>query len=221
MQFSEDYPIQTMLESIDRHFSETAAYTGYDKMPVRIRAAIAATPRHLFVPAAERSQAYRDCPLPIGDGQTISQPFIVALMTTLLRPDAGDKVLEIGTGCGYQAAVLAQLVDSVYTVEIVEPLARAAKQRLASMQLHNVYCSLGNGSVGVAEHAPFDSVIVTAAAPSVPDALVNQVCSGGRIVLPLGEPGYPQQLTLLTRKSNGELGHQDVLPVQFVPFTGL
>ncbi len=213
--------MEAMLRAIDQHFKETAAYTGYEKMPARIRAAIAATPRHLFVPADLQSQAYGDYPLPIGNGQTISQPFIVALMTTLLQPEPGDKVLEIGTGCGYQAAVLARLVDSVYTVEIVEPLARAAKKQLASMGLSNVYCSCANGGAGLDDHAPFDSVIVTAAAASVPQALVDQLRPGGRIVLPLGEAGYRQQLTLLTKSSNSKLDRRDVLAVQFVPFTGL
>ena len=212
--------MRTMLETIDRHFNETAACTGLDAMPSEVRAAIAATPRHLFVPEAERFRAYRDCPLPIGLGQTISQPFIVALMTALLRPGRGDRVLEVGTGCGYQAAVLAQLVESVYTLEIVEPLAVAANALLASMQLENGYCSCKNGSVGDAEHAPFDSIIVTAAAADVPAALIQQLRPGGRIVIPLGVPGHAQQLTLLTKSPSGELGRRAVLAVQFVPFTG-
>lgn len=212
--------MRAMLETIDRHFYETAACTGYDAMPTAVCAAIAATPRHLFVPEADKSQAYRDCPLPIGLGQTISQPFIVALMTTLVRPGPGDRVLEVGTGCGYQAAVLAQLVDSVYTLEIVEPLADAAKKLLASMQLDNVYCSCKNGSAGDAEHAPFDSIIVTAAAADVPDALIQQLRPGGRIVIPVGVPGHGQQLTLLTKSPSGEVGRREVLAVQFVPFTG-
>lgn len=216
----DDSLMQAMLEAIDHHFRETAATTGYDRMPPEVRAAIAAIPRHRFVPPASRREAYRDSPLPIGFGQTISQPFIVALMTTLLRPNPGDRVLEVGTGCGYQAAVLAKLVDQVFTVEIVAPLARAANELLASLKLANVSCISGNGNAGLAEHAPFDSVIITAAAGSVPDAIVSQVRPGGRIVMPLGEPGSRQQLTVLTRSAGGELRRQEVLPVQFVPFTG-
>lgn len=221
METSNERYMQAMLETIDRHFHETAASTGFGSMPSRVRAAIAATPRHRFVPGAGLNDAYADRPLAIGFGQTISQPFIVAMMTALLQSRWGDKVLEIGTGCGYQAAVLSQLVDHVYTMEIIAPLARRAEQLLAAMELQNVTVVCGNGSAGLTQYAPFDGAIITAAIPIVPAAIISQVRPGGLIVMPLGEPGFGQQLTVLSRSSVGAPDRKDVFAVNFVPFTGV
>jgi protein-L-isoaspartate(D-aspartate) O-methyltransferase len=211
---------QSMLEVIDQHFRATAVSTGKWKLSPAIRDAIAATPRDQFVPAALQPSAYTDSALPIGCKQTISQPFIVALMTELLEPEAQDKVLEIGTGSGYQAAVLARLVSHVYSMEIVEPLARLARECLQAIEVDNVSVVAGNGAEGLPQYAPFDKVIITAASPEIPAAIVAQLRPGGRIVVPLGEAGYGQQLAVLEKTAGGELQRRDVLAVTFVPFTG-
>ena len=211
---------QSMLEVIDQHFRATAASTGKGRLSPAIRNAIAATPRDQFVPAAQQPSAYGDSALPIGCRQTISQPFIVALMTELLEPDPRDKILEIGTGSGYQAAILARLVSHVYSVEIVEPLARLARDRLQAIAVSNVTVVAGNGAEGLPQYAPFDKVIITAASPEIPAAIVEQLRPGGRIVAPLGEAGYGQQLAVLEKSASGELRQRDVLGVTFVPFTG-
>jgi protein-L-isoaspartate(D-aspartate) O-methyltransferase len=173
-------------------------------------------PRHLFVPAGEADNAYEDRPLPIGDGQTISQPYIVALMTELLEPKKGDRVLEVGTGSGYQAAVLAEIVDTVFTIEILEGLAVQAKERLRSMKYRNVFVKRGDGYQGWPEHAPFDGIIVTAAAADIPEPLVQQLSDGGRMVIPAGEAWAVQELLLLEKK-DGKITTREVLPVRFVP----
>lgn len=175
-------------------------------------------PRHRFVPPEYRSQAYADYPLPIGYGQTISQPYIVALMTQLLDPKPTDRVLEIGTGCGYQAAVLAEIVREVYTVEIIPELAEQATRRLAELGYTNVFTRQGDGYYGWPEHAPYDGIIVTAAAPEVPPPLIEQLAEGGRMVLPLGSsPGY-QDLWLL-EKRGGKIYRTNYGGVLFVPLT--
>ena len=175
------------------------------------------TPRHRFVPPAVRSLAYADNPLPIGHGATISQPYIVALMTELLDPNKNQRVLEIGTGSGYQAAVLAQLLKHVYTIEIVPELAEEARARLARLGYRNVEVRSGDGYLGWPEAAPFDAIIVTAAAPRIPEPLKQQLKDGGRLVLPVGDE-Y-QELILVTR--HGSLyDERRVLPVRFVPMTG-
>ena len=175
-------------------------------------------PRHLFVPDGLRAEAYVDHPLPIGQGQTISQPYIVALMTELLALDRSQKVLEIGTGSGYQAAVLAELVDSVYTIEIRDELARQARDLLGSLGYENVHVRVGNGYRGWPEEAPFDAIIVTASPPEIPDALVEQLKVGGRMVVPVGA-GAVQDLELLTKTEDGVLA-KDIIPVRFVPMIG-
>jgi protein-L-isoaspartate(D-aspartate) O-methyltransferase len=175
-------------------------------------------PRHEFVPVNLRAQAYGDFPLPIGHGQTISQPFIVAFMTEKLEPKPTDKVLEIGTGSGYQAAVLSELVSNVYTIEIVEPLARRAEADLKRLNYTNVFVRAGDGYKGWPEAAPFDAVIVTCAPENVPDPLVEQLKEGGRMVIPVGASGY-QELYLL-RKNKGKVEREAILPVRFVPMTG-
>ncbi|MEW6014880.1 MAG: protein-L-isoaspartate(D-aspartate) O-methyltransferase [Candidatus Zixiibacteriota bacterium] len=174
-------------------------------------------PRHLFVPKEEREQAYSDGPLPIGHNQTISQPYIVAIMTELLGLDSTSKVLEIGTGSGYQAAVLGEIADSVYTIEIVKPLAERAAQILDSLGYKNIFVRAGDGYQGWPEAAPFDAVIVTAAAPKIPQPLIDQLKTGGRLVIPVGE--LSQELYLVTKNEEGIL-KQSIIPVRFVPMTG-
>jgi protein-L-isoaspartate(D-aspartate) O-methyltransferase len=184
----------------------------------RVLAAMGKVPRHEFVPEASRHDAYGDFPLPIGYGQTISQPYIVAFMTEQLVPKATDKVLEVGTGSGYQAAVLAELVAEVYTIEIVEPLAIRAEKDLRRLGYRNVRVGHGDGYQGWPEAAPFDAIIVTCAPERVPEPLVEQLKDGGRMIIPVG-PAGDQQLILL-RKQAGRLQRQSVLPVRFVPMTG-
>ena len=179
--------------------------------------AMLTVPRHLFVPERYRDEAYKDHPLPIGESQTISQPYIVALMTDLLKPDAHDKILEIGTGSGYQAAVLGELVDEVYTVEIVEPLAKRSAALLDSLGYNNIVCRCGDGYIGWEEHAPYDGIIVTCAPPYIPQPLIEQLADGGRMVIPVGE--FYQELYLI-EKEGETLTHIRVIPVRFVPMTG-
>ncbi len=177
-------------------------------------------PRHEFVPAKLHAVAYQNRPLPIGHGQTISQPYIVALMTDLLDVDGDDVVLEVGTGSAYQAAVLAELADKVYTMEIVEPLANAAKDRLARLGYDNVETRFGDGYYGWPEKAPFDAVIVTAAANHIPPPLVEQLRPGGRLVIPVGERFAIQHLLLVHKLDDGRITVRQILPVRFVPLTG-
>ena len=183
--------------------------------------AMRAVPRHLFVPEAERDYAYGDFPLPIGYGQTISQPYIVALMTDLLELKEGDKVLEIGTGSGYQAAILAEMPGvEVYTLEIVPALAESACQRLESLGYITVHCKQGDGYYGWPEHAPFDAIIVTAAPDHMPQPLADQLAEGGRMVIPIGPPGGYQTLWKFVKQPDGELQALNMGGVAFVPFTG-
>ena len=172
------------------------------------------TPRHLFVPEYLERNAYIDRPLPIGEEQTISQPYIVALMTELLRLTGKEKVLEIGTGSGYQAAVLSPLVKEVYTIEIVESLAESAKERLINLGYDNVIVKWGDGYKGWPEHAPFDCVIVTAAPEYIPKALVEQLKIGGRLVIPVGS--FYQELKVITKAKDG-IKEESIIPVRFVP----
>jgi len=180
---------------------------------------MAKVPRHLFVPEAVRAEAYEDHPLPIGYGQTISQPYIVAYMTELLEPRPADKALEVGTGSGYQAAVLGELVKEVYTIEIVEPLGLRARETLRNLGYTNVHVRIGDGYKGWPEAAPFDCIIVTCAPDHVPPPLIEQLREGGRMVIPVGGFLGGQQLVLL-KKEGGELIRKATLPVVFVPMTG-
>ena len=181
--------------------------------------AMTEVPRHEFVPEALRPHAYADGPLPIGHGQTISQPFIVAYMTQALELSKEDTVLEVGTGSGYQAAILGKLAKEVYTIEIVPPLAESARNILAKLGFQNVHVKLGDGYLGWPEAAPFDAIIVTCAPDRVPEPLVSQLKEGGRLVIPVGEAGGVQKLILL-RKKNGEISKTSMLDVRFVPMTG-
>jgi len=180
---------------------------------------MAAVPRHLFVEEEQRDAAYADHPLPIGEGQTISQPYVVALMTEVLKLKPTDRVLEIGTGSGYQAAVLAGIVKEVYTIEIRQALAERATKRLKDLGYRNVQVAYGDGYYGWKEYAPFDAIIITAFANHVPPPLLRQLKEGGRLVLPLGNTFYYQTLTLLTKKK-GETEVRQIIPVSFVPMTG-
>ena len=192
---------------------------GRDIRDQRVLEAMRTVPRHEFVPGNVRAQAYQDTPLPIGHGQTISQPFIVAYMTELLDPDPGERVLEVGTGSGYQAAILSRLVGEVYTIEIVEPLGERAREALAAAGCANVHVRLGDGYRGWPEAAPFDSIIVTCAPDHVPQPLVDQLKEGGRLVIPVGDDRDVQKLVVL-RKTGGKVQRESVLPVRFVPMTG-
>jgi protein-L-isoaspartate(D-aspartate) O-methyltransferase len=183
----------------------------------RVLAAMAKVPREEFVPSESRVASYEDGPLPIGYGQTISQPYIVAFMTEQLRPKPSDRVLEIGTGSGYQAAILAELVSDVYSIEIVEPLAKNAEATLQRLGYKNVHLKIGDGYKGWPETAPFDAIIVTCAPDKVPQPLVDQLKDGGRMVIPVGDK-FAQQLYLLEKK-NGQLKQSATLPVRFVPMT--
>ena len=183
----------------------------------RVLAAMRSVPRHLFVPRALLADAYADHPLPIGSEQTISQPYIVAFMTEALGLQGGDRVLEIGTGSGYQAAVLSGIVKNVFTIEIVEALAAEAKERLARLGYSNVQVRAGDGYLGWPEEAPFDAIMVTAAAPRIPEPLKQQLKDGGRLVIPVGD--VEQELILLTKRG-ARFEERRVLPVRFVPMTG-
>ena len=182
-------------------------------------AAMAKVPRHRFVPATYGALSYANRPLPIGHGQTISQPYIVALMTELLDTKPGDTVLEIGTGSGYQAAVLAELVDRVYSIEIIEPVGKNAAALLQQLGYKNIETRIGDGYNGWPERAPFDAIIVTAAAPQVPPALVAQLKPGGRMVIPVGGEGEVQFLHVMVKQADGSISTQRSLPVRFVPLT--
>jgi protein-L-isoaspartate(D-aspartate) O-methyltransferase len=209
-----------MIDAICRDARQTAAFTGRAAISPAVLAAMRAVPRDAFVPDAAAPYAWENVPLGIGHGQTISQPFIVALMTDLLEPGPSDRVLEIGTGSGYQAAVLAELVRDVYSVEIIPALAEAAAARLAGLGYDRVRVKVGDGWHGWPEAAPFQGIILTAVGEEVPPALIEQLAPGGRMVLPLGPRHGAQVLVVLTRQEDGTLTSRDVLPVQFVPLTG-
>jgi protein-L-isoaspartate(D-aspartate) O-methyltransferase len=206
-----------LLAEIEAEAAETAPLTGRARFAPKVMAALAAVPRHCFVARRDQAAAYDNRPLGIGYGQTISQPFIVAIMTDLLDLQPEDRVLEIGTGCGYQTAVLAELAAFVYSLEAVRPLAEAAEQRLAALGYRNVAVRCGDGYRGWPEAAPFDAVIVTAAAPEIPPHLVEQLKAGGRMVLPVGAAGTTQSLYRCVKQPDGRLAVDNVLPVAFVP----
>ncbi len=206
-----------LIGEIDAMYAATRAETGLAAMSPAVRAAMARVERHRFVPASERERAYGNYPLPIGAGQTISQPYIVALSTDLIDPQPGQTVLEIGTGSGYQAAVLAEIVGQVYSVELIEDLGRSAAKRLAAAGYANVEVRIGDGYAGWPEKAPFDGIVVTAAAPQVPPALVDQLKPGGRMVIPVGASHAAQELLVLTKRADGGVDQKRVLPVRFVP----
>jgi protein-L-isoaspartate(D-aspartate) O-methyltransferase len=206
-----------MVAEVDAMYAETRSETGLPAMSPAVRAALGKVERHRLVPASQAGAAYRNHPLPIGSGQTISQPYIVALSTDLLNPKVDDVVLEVGTGSGYQAAVLAEVVKQVYSIELIESLGKSAAARLAEMGYRNVEVRIGDGYAGWPEKAPFDAIVVTAAAPQVPPALVAQLKTGGRLVIPVGGSMDIQYLKVLTKRADGGYYEKRVLPVRFVP----
>lgn len=208
-----------LIEEIERNVRETKHYTGKGRLDKSVMRAMATVARHEFVPSRWQDQSYENSPLPIGEGQTISQPYIVALMTDLADVSAESIVLEVGTGSGYQAAVLAEIVDHVYTIEIVEPLGRRAADTLERLGYDNVTVRIGDGYRGWPELAPFDAIIVTAAPEKVPAPLIDQLKIGGRLVVPVGARNRSQSLQVLEKGPAGEIRTTDVLPVAFVPFT--
>lgn len=207
-----------LLREIDQEIRLTASITGQEHLDPAVRRAIATVRRHHFVPGSEQSLAYANQPLPIGHRQTISQPFIVAIMTNLLRIRPDDTVLEVGTGSGYQAAVLSRIAKDVYSIEVIEALASSAAARLKRLGYHNVEVRTGDGARGWPEHAPYNGIIVTAAAPAVPPELVDQLAPGGRLVAPVGD-GIGQDLILLEKSADGNITRRVILPVAFVPLT--
>lgn len=195
----------------------------FGRTPVKDEAVLRAmrtVPRHQFVPEGSRQQAYSDHPLPIGSGQTISQPYIVGFMTEALRPKPNHVILEIGTGSGYQAAVLAEIADKVYSIEIVPELGRRAAALLEDLDYENVQVRIGDGYLGWPEHAPFDGIIVTAAPDHIPQPLIDQLKPGGRLVIPVGPEGRTQTLLVIEKQKDGSLTRQELMLVRFVPFTG-
>lgn len=208
-----------MIREIEVMVSDTRDYTGKEALAKDVITAMGEVPRHEFVPASLRDYAYFNQALPIGHGQTISQPYIVALMTDLAGIDKNSVVLEVGTGSGYQAAVLSRLARHVYTIEIVEPLGQEAKQTLERLGYDNVTVRIGDGYNGWAEHAPFDTILVTAAPERLPQPLLEQLKPGGRLIIPVGRAGAVQSLRIVEKDESGEIQEKDVLPVAFVPLT--
>jgi protein-L-isoaspartate(D-aspartate) O-methyltransferase len=209
-----------LVREIEQDVVNTRAQTGRRQLESRVMEVIGQVPRHEFVPAGMQSRAYYNRPLPIGHGQTISQPYIVALMTDMLDPEPGDSVLEIGTGSGYQAAVLAELVREVRSIEIIRPLGEQAAARLQRLGYGNVETRVGDGYYGWPEQAPYDSIIVTAASSHIPPPLVEQLKPGGVMLIPVGAQFQVQQLTRVTKSVDGEVTTRAFLPVRFVPLTG-
>jgi protein-L-isoaspartate(D-aspartate) O-methyltransferase len=209
-----------MVEAIAAMQDSTSEALERDTIDPRVLQAMATVPRHVLVPEALRSAAYENRPLPIGHGQTISQPYIVALMTDLLTLQPGERVLEIGTGSGYQAAVLAELGMQVYSIEIIEPLGELARTNLARLGYDDVEVRIGDGYYGWEEQAPFDAIIVTAAASHIPPPLIRQLRPGGHMIIPVGSRFLVQQLVLVDKDEDEEVTTRQVLPVRFVPLTG-
>jgi protein-L-isoaspartate(D-aspartate) O-methyltransferase len=209
-----------MVREIEQMAAMTTAETGQPGVDPQVLAAMRKVERQLFVPRAQERHGYENRPLPIGHGQTISQPYIVALMTDLLDPQPHHIVLEVGTGSGYQAAVLAELVKRVYTIEIIEPLGRDAKERLARLGYRNAEVKVADGYYGWPEHGPFDAIAVTAAATHVPPPLIKQLKPGGKMVIPVGASFLTQYLLLVEKQRDGSVTTRQILPVRFVPLTG-
>jgi protein-L-isoaspartate(D-aspartate) O-methyltransferase len=208
-----------MMEEVLADIALEAPYTGNSTLSTSVMEAMQKVERHLFVPASLIMSAYLNRPLPIGYGQTISQPLIVAMMTELMQVKDSDKVLEIGTGSGYQAAVLGEIAKSVYSIEIIRPLGEQAAERLKSLGYNNVHVRISDGYYGWPEVSPFDAIIVTAAASHVPPALLKQLKPGGRILIPLGMHFMTQYLMLIEKQMDGSVTSRQILPVRFVPFT--
>jgi protein-L-isoaspartate(D-aspartate) O-methyltransferase len=211
---------QGMIDDIEREVRLTSEMIGRNRLAAKVMSAMASTPRDKFIPKTQLEFAYNNGPLSIGCGQTISQPYIVALMTDLLQLEDDHVVLEIGTGSGYQAAILSQLCKQVYSIEYVPELAELARLRLQKLGYNNIETKTGNGYDGWPEHAPYDGIIVTAAATRIPEPLLEQLKPGGRMVIPIGEQYFHQELILLEKDEDGNIERKDILSVAFVPFQG-
>ena len=209
--------IDTMIREIEAEVNFTRRYIGKNKLDPRVMQAMETVPRHEFVPPNQQLLAYINGPLAIGHGQTISQPYIVALMTDLLNVHEDSVVLEIGTGSGYQAAILSTLVKQVYTMEVIPELMELAKVKFDTLGYHNIECRLGDGHEGWPEHAPYDAIIVTAAAAEIPDALLDQLKPDANLVIPVGSTYGPQELLLIHKDQQGQITTQNILAVAFVP----
>ena len=209
-----------MVKEIEADVRLTSLALDKESLDPRVMQAMSRVPRHELVPESLLEVAYENRPLPIGHGQTISQPYIVAVMTDLLKPEPGDRVLEIGTGSGYQAAILAELVARVYSIEIIEALGEEARRKLAQLGYGNIEVRIGDGYYGWQEHAPFDAIVVTAAASHIPPPLIKQLKPGGRMIIPVGSRFMVQQLVLVEKDATGEVTTRQILPVRFVPLTG-
>lgn len=211
---------KNMVHIIKKETKSTSQYLGTERLDQKVIDAVGSVKRHKFVPVKHIASAYDNRPLPIGHGQTISQPYIVAAMTDLLKLKESDTVLEVGTGSGYQAAVLAKIVKKVHTLEIIEPLGLEAKERLKALGYKNIEVQIGDGYYGLESKAPFDAIIVTAAAGQIPPPLLKQLKPGGRMVIPVGSQFFVQQLVLAQKDKNGKITIKQILPVKFVPLTG-
>lgn len=211
---------QIMINEIKADVVDTARYIGKSKLDDRVMDVMARVPRHKFVPRDQQSYSYENRPLSIGYGQTISQPYIVALMTDLLQPHEEDVMLEVGTGSGYQAAVLSYLVKKVYSMEIIPELAVRARKQIKEVGINNVVIRSGDGFFGWPEKGPFDGIIVTAVGSQIPPPLIKQLTPGGRMIIPVGDRFSVQYLLLIEKDSNGTISTRQVLPVSFVPLTG-
>ncbi len=219
---AEDYGTQrqAMIDLIEADVVRTSKHLQKESLTTGVLDVMGQVPRHRFVPEERQAQAYENRPLPIGHGQTISQPYIVAIMTDLIDPQPDDRALEIGTGSGYQAAVLSRLVEEVYSMEIIEPLGEQARHRLRQLDYENIQVRIGDGYFGWETQAPFDIIIVTAAASHIPPPLVKQLKTGGRMIIPVGSRFMTQQLLLVNKDSLDEISVRQILPVRFVPLTG-
>ncbi len=211
---------QEMVNIIEREVESTHGYLGRDKLGAEVINAMKSVKRHAFVPKKSRKYAYENRPLPIGYAQTISQPYIVAIMTDLLDLNASDSVLEVGTGSGYQAAVLAEIVKEVYTIEVIHELGLSAAKRLEKLGYKNIKTRIGDGYYGWETHAPYDAIIVTAAAGNIPPPLLKQLKPGGKMIIPVKSFSQVQHLILITKELNGAITTRQILPVRFVPLTG-
>lgn len=209
--------VKHMIADIESEVAFTRHLIGKNKLAPEVMEAMRQTPREEFVPENLQPYAYDNGPLPIGDGQTISQPYIVALMTDLLQPEQSHCVLEVGTGSGYQTAILSQLVKKVYTIELIKELGEVAVERLSRLHYQNIETRIGNGYLGWPEHAPYDSIIVTAAASHIPPELIKQLKPGGRMVIPVGLPYMHQELMLIEKDDEENTHVKDILGVAFVP----